>query len=95
MVSVNHSSSFEVNNLEILAEAVFWHTLCYLKRQSFQRNKKERDMPGRGGRFTEKEDRQAEHIKDSEKKEGRSEKDAERIAYATVNKQKSEKKKNK
>jgi len=45
------------------------------------------------GRFTEKEDRQAEHIKESEKDEGRSEKDAKRIAYATVNKQKSEKKK--
>ena len=50
-------------------------------------------MPG--GRYTQKEDRQADHIKDSEKKSGRSEKDAERIAYATVNKQKSEKKSNK
>ena len=48
-------------------------------------------MPGKG-RFTDKEDRQADHIKDSEEKQGRSEKDAERIAYATVNKQKSEKK---
>jgi len=46
-------------------------------------------------RFDEKEDRQADHIKDSEKKQGRSEKDAERIAYATVNKQKQEKKKDK
>lgn len=45
------------------------------------------------GRFTKKEDRQAEHIKESEEKRGRSEKDAERIAYATVNKQKSRKKK--
>jgi hypothetical protein len=45
--------------------------------------------------FTKKEDRQAEHIKESEKKQGRSEKDAERIGYATVNKQKSEKKKDK
>ena len=49
-------------------------------------------MPGRGGRFTEKEDRQAEHIKESEKKRGHSSEDAERIAYATVNKQKQEKK---
>jgi hypothetical protein len=49
-------------------------------------------MPGKG-RLTEKEDRQAEHIKESEKQSGRSTEDAERIAYATVNKQKSEKKK--
>jgi hypothetical protein len=49
-------------------------------------------MPGRGGRFTEEEDRQAEHIKESEKQRGRSEEDAERIGYATVNKQKQEKK---
>jgi hypothetical protein len=47
-------------------------------------------MPGKGHRFTEKEDRQAEHIKESEKEQGHSEKDAERIAYATVNKQKSQ-----
>jgi hypothetical protein len=47
------------------------------------------------GRFTDKEDRQAEHIKDSEKKQGKSEEDAERIGYATVNKQKSKKKKSK
>jgi hypothetical protein len=43
-------------------------------------------------RFTNKEERQAEHIKESEKKEGRSEEDAERIGYATVNKQKRDKK---
>jgi hypothetical protein len=49
-------------------------------------------MPGKS-RYTEKEDRQAEHIKNSEKKEGGSDKDAERIAYATVNKEKSQKKK--
>ena len=52
-------------------------------------------MPGTGGRFTQKEDREAEHIKESEEKAGRSEKDAERIGYATVNKQKSQKKKDK
>jgi hypothetical protein len=46
-------------------------------------------------RFTKKEDRQADHIKDSEKKQGKSEKDGERIAYATVNKQKQEKKNDK
>jgi hypothetical protein len=50
---------------------------------------------GNGGRFTEKEDRQAERIKHSEKEQGRSNEDAERIAYATVNKQKSQKKKSK
>ena len=49
-------------------------------------------MPGSKRRFTAKEDRQAEHIMESEKKEGRSKADAERIAYATVNKQKSKKK---
>ncbi|QOW19253.1 hypothetical protein INQ41_11565 [Lysobacter ciconiae] len=37
--------------------------------------------------YTDKQKRQAEHIEESEKKEGRSEKDAERIAWATVNKQ--------
>jgi hypothetical protein len=51
-------------------------------------------MPGKR-RFTKKEDRQAEHIKESEKKEGRSDEDAERIGYATVNKQKQEHKKDK
>jgi hypothetical protein len=45
-------------------------------------------------RFTDKEDRQAEHIKESEKKRGKSDEQAERIGYATVNKQKSRKKKN-
>ena len=51
-------------------------------------------MPDKGGnRFSEKEDRQAEHVKESEKKRGKSEEDAERIGYATVNKQKHEKKK--
>jgi hypothetical protein len=49
-------------------------------------------MPGKR-RYTKKEDRQAEHIKDSEKKRGKSNDEAERIAYATVNKQKQDKKK--
>ncbi len=48
-------------------------------------------MPGRTSRFTNKEDREAEHIKESEEKQGHSEKDSERIAYATVNKQRREK----
>ncbi len=40
---------------------------------------------------TKKEEKQYEHIKESEeKKEGRSEKDAERIAAATVNKERRE-----
>jgi hypothetical protein len=47
------------------------------------------DMP-RG--FNKKEERQYEHIKESEKEQpGRSEKDAERIAAATVNKERREK----
>lgn len=37
--------------------------------------------------YTEKQKRQARHIEDSEKAAGRSEKTAERIAWATVNKQ--------
>ena len=37
--------------------------------------------------YTDKQNRQAEHIEKSEKKEGRSQEDAERIAWATVNKQ--------
>ena len=37
--------------------------------------------------YTEKQKRQAKHIEDSEKDRGHSEEDAERIAWATVNKQ--------
>ncbi|UNK49289.1 hypothetical protein MNR01_16430 [Lysobacter sp. S4-A87] len=36
--------------------------------------------------YTERQKRQAEHIQDSEREQGRSEEDAERIAWATVNK---------
>ena len=56
-------------------------------------------MPDKKGsgqhRFTQKEDRQAERIKESEKERGHSDEDAERIAYATINKHKNEKKKDK
>jgi hypothetical protein len=46
------------------------------------------DMPrGDKSSYTDKQKRQVEHIEASEKKEGRSEKAAERIAWATVNKQ--------
>lgn len=37
--------------------------------------------------YTEKQKRRAHHIEESEKKSGKSKKDAERIAYATINKQ--------
>jgi hypothetical protein len=37
--------------------------------------------------YTDKQKREASHIEKSEKKEGKSEKTAERIAWATVNKQ--------
>ena len=37
--------------------------------------------------YTDKQKRQASHIESSEKNEGRSKEDAERIAWATVNKQ--------
>ncbi|MCA0457905.1 MAG: hypothetical protein LCI00_28320 [Chloroflexi bacterium] len=49
-------------------------------------------MPGKKSRYTKKEDRQADHIKESEKDRGKSDEEAERIAYATVNKQKNKKK---
>ena len=45
-------------------------------------------MPDRNDQFTDKEDRMAEHVKQSEKKRGKSEEEAERIGYATVNKHK-------
>ena len=45
-------------------------------------------MPrGEKSAYTDKQKRQAEHIEESEKDQGRSSKDAERIAWATVNKQ--------
>jgi plasmid stabilization system protein ParE len=45
-------------------------------------------MPrGEKSSYTDKQKRQASHIEASEKKEGKSEKTAERIAWATVNKQ--------
>ena len=50
-------------------------------------NKGDIPMP-RGS--TKKEERQYEHIKGSELKEGRSEKDAERIAASTINKERRE-----
>jgi hypothetical protein len=47
-------------------------------------------MPvGKGRRFTEKEHREAEHIKESEEERGMSPERAERVGWATVNKQKS------
>jgi hypothetical protein len=42
---------------------------------------------GSKAKYTNKQKRQAHHIEDSEKKQGRSGKAAARIAYATVNKQ--------
>ena len=44
-------------------------------------------MPGNGHRFTAKEHRQVEHIKESEEKRGMSPEEAERVGYATVNKE--------
>lgn len=45
-------------------------------------------MPrGEKSAYTDKQKRQAEHIEESELEEGRSREDAERIAWATVNKQ--------
>lgn len=45
-------------------------------------------MPGKGHRFTKKQDRQATHIAASERKQGLSPKKAKAIGYATVNKNK-------
>lgn len=46
-------------------------------------------MPkGKGHRFTLKQDRQAGHIADSERKAGKSAREAKSIGYATVNKRK-------
>ena len=46
----------------------------------------------RDDRFNDKEDRMAEHIKESEMERGMSAEEAERVVYATVNKRKGEKK---
>jgi hypothetical protein len=45
-------------------------------------------MPGKGSRFTAREDRQAQHIAASERKKGKSSAEAKRIGYATVNSRK-------
>ena len=45
-------------------------------------------MPGKKRKFSAKQDRQAKHIADSEKKKGMSAKEAKAIGYATVNKNK-------
>lgn len=45
-------------------------------------------MPGKGHRFSEKQDRQAMHIASSERAKGKSPKIAKSIGYATVNKMK-------
>jgi hypothetical protein len=51
-------------------------------------------MAKKGGkkRFTPKQDRQAKHVADSMRKEGMSAKKAMSVGYATVNKQKSKRK---
>ena len=41
-------------------------------------------MPGKGHRFSEKEDRQASHVAASMKKKGMSPKKAKSVGYATV-----------
>jgi hypothetical protein len=45
----------------------------------------------KGSRFTSKEHRQAEHIKESEEERGMSEERAKEVGWATVNKEKSKK----
>ena len=48
-------------------------------------------MPGRGSRFTAKQDRQAGHVAASERARGVPAKEARSIGYAVVQKQKSKK----
>lgn len=48
-------------------------------------------MPGKGHRFSPKQDRQAQHIAASERKRGMSAKEARSVGYATVNAQKTRK----
>lgn len=50
-------------------------------------------MPGKGHRFTEKEDRQAGHVAESMRKKGMSPKKAKSVGFATVVKQGGGKKK--
>lgn len=47
-------------------------------------------MPGTARRYTDKEEREAQHIIESEMARGLSREDAERIAYATINKHRDE-----
>lgn len=49
-------------------------------------------MPGKGHRFTKKQDRQAAHVAASERARGMSAKEAKSVGYATVNKLKRKKK---
>lgn len=49
-------------------------------------------MPGKGTKFTPKQDRQAKHIEESEEKSGMDKESAERVGYATVNANKSKSK---
>lgn len=57
-------------------------------RSSSCHNQHNTTMPrGDKSAYTDKQKRQAQYIEESEKKSGRSTADAERIAYATVNKQ--------
>jgi len=50
-------------------------------------------MPGKGRRFTAKQDREAKHVADSERAQGMSAKEAKSVGYATVNKNRAKKKK--
>lgn len=49
-------------------------------------------MPGKGHRFSAREDRQAGHVAASMRKKGMSPKAAKSVGYATVNKRKGKKK---
>jgi len=44
-------------------------------------------MPGEGGRFTQKEDRQTEHVKEREDKRPHPHNDVEPVGYGTINTQ--------
>jgi hypothetical protein len=55
-------------------------------REAYSPSKGVSTIPAKSPRYTKKEERQAEHIKESEIEQGRSEEEAERIAYAMANK---------
>jgi hypothetical protein len=70
----------------IRGAAGFWHALC-MASPVICNSGDPRMARGSKDAYTDKQKRQAAHIEQSEQEAGRSQEDAERIAWATVNKQ--------